>query len=129
MSQARHELISIIVNTGFADEIMEAARKAGATGGTILNAKGTGRAEDVKFFGITIVPEKEFIVIVVPKNKAKGILKAIQEVPCLNQPGVGIAFCVDVVRFQLLGKKAAQEEAARRGRAEAREDTGAEEDE
>ena len=109
MSQAKYELITVIINTGFADEVMEAARKAGAPGGTIMNAKGTGRAEDVKFFGITIVPEKEFIVLVVPKNKAKSILKAIQEVPCLSQPGVGIAYCMDVVRFVPLGKKLQRE--------------------
>ncbi|MCL1889808.1 MAG: P-II family nitrogen regulator [Desulfovibrionaceae bacterium] len=107
MSQAEHELIAVIVNFGFADDIMDAARKAGATGGTIMNAQGTVRAgEEVKFFGITIVPEKEFIIIVVPKDKAEPILKAIQEVPCLSEPGVGIAFSMDVLRFMQLGKKA-----------------------
>ncbi|MDR1490536.1 MAG: P-II family nitrogen regulator [Desulfovibrio sp.] len=100
-----HELISIIVNTGYADDIMDAARAAGAPGGTVINARGTGREEDVKFFGLTIVPEKEFIMILVPREKAGEVLEAVKTAPCLNQPGLGIAFCLDVERFIPLGKK------------------------
>ncbi|MDR2050194.1 MAG: P-II family nitrogen regulator [Deltaproteobacteria bacterium] len=109
MSQAKYELITVIANTGFSEEIMEAARGAGAPGGTIMNAKGTGRAEDVKFFGITIVPEKEFIILVVPKNKTKAVLKAIQDLPSMSQAGVGIIYCLDVTRFVQLGKKMQRE--------------------
>lgn len=104
-SNASHELITVIVNAGFAGDIMDAARKAGAPGGTIINARGTGREEDVKFFGITIVPEKEFIMIIVPKDKANDILEAVKQTPCLNKPGIGIAFCMDVESFIPLGKK------------------------
>ncbi len=103
-ANATHELISVIVNTGFADEIMTAARKAGATGGTIINARGTGREEDVKFFGIHIVPEKEFLMMLVPKADAPAILDAVRSVPCLREPGAGIAFCMDVERFVALGR-------------------------
>lgn len=100
---ATHELISVIVNAGYADDIMAAARKAGAPGGTVINARGTGREEDVKFFGITIVPEKELILILVPKEQSPTILNAVKSVPCLAQPGIGIAFCMDVESFATLG--------------------------
>ena len=60
--QTSHEMIFVIVNSGFADDVMAAARKAGAHGGTVLNARGTGKQEDVKFFGITIVPEKAHVI-------------------------------------------------------------------
>jgi nitrogen regulatory protein PII len=100
-----HELISIIVNTGYADDIMAAARAAGAPGGTVINARGTGKEEDVKFFGLTIVPEKEFVMILVSREKADEVLEAVRTAPCLNQPGLGIAFCLAVESFAPLGKK------------------------
>lgn len=104
MQAPSHELISVIVNAGYAEDIMHAARKAGATGGTIINARGTGKEEDVKFFGITIVPEKDFLLILAAKGQAPAILEAIRATPCLSEPGMGIAFCIDVERFVPLGK-------------------------
>lgn len=102
--QASHELISVIVNAGYADDVMLAARQAGAKGGTVIHARGTGREEDVKFFGITIVPEKELLMILVEKQAAPAILEAIRRTPCLNEPGIGIAFCTAVESFFLLGR-------------------------
>lgn len=104
MQAPSHELISVIVNAGYAEDIMHAARKAGATGGTIINARGTGKEEDVKFFGITIVPEKDFLLILAAKDQAPAILEAIRATPCLSEPGMGIAFCMNVERFVPLGK-------------------------
>ncbi len=98
-----HTLITCIVNRGAADEVMDAARKAGATGGTILNARGTGKEEDVKFFGVQLVPEKEMLLILVGSGQTGAVLDAIRKVPYLAQPGSGIAFCVDVERFMTLG--------------------------
>jgi nitrogen regulatory protein PII len=100
-----HTLITCIVNRGAADEIMDAARAAGATGGTILAARGTGKEEDVKFFGVQLVPEKEMILILVGSGLTGKVLDAIRSVPCLAEPGSGIAFCVDVERFMTLGGK------------------------
>ena len=64
-----HELIVVIVNKDFADDVMHAARKAGAGGGTVINARGTAREEDAKFFGVQIVPEKEMLMILVDSDK------------------------------------------------------------
>ena len=103
--QASHDMIAVIVNSGFADDVMVAARKAGAHGGTILNARGTGKQEDVKFFGITIVPEKEILLIVAEKDKSADILAAIKALDCFAAPGSGICFSTDVDNFTILGKK------------------------
>jgi len=102
--QTSHELISVIVNSGFADDVMAHARKAGAHGGTILNARGTGKEEDVKFFGISIVPEKEILLIVADKSNSEAILNAIREMECFKTPGSGICFSTDVDKFTILGK-------------------------
>ncbi len=104
--KTEHALITFIVNRGYADDAMAAARKAGATGGTVVNARGTGKEEDVRFFGITLVPEKELLLILVDAEKADAVLNAVKEVPCLSEPGSGIAYCTAVEDFFRLGKKA-----------------------
>ncbi|MBP7552329.1 MAG: P-II family nitrogen regulator [Spirochaetes bacterium] len=101
-----HELINIIVNRGYADDIMDAARKAGATGGTILHARGTGKPDDEKFFGITIVPEKEQVLILAKNDISENIQKAVLELECLNTPGIGIMFVTPASDFIQLGKEA-----------------------
>ena len=103
--ETSHEMIFVIVNSGFADDVMAAARKAGAHGGTVLNARGTGKQEDVKFFGITIVPEKEILLIITEKEKSAAILDAIKALDCFATPGSGIVFSSDVDNFTILGKK------------------------
>lgn len=103
--ESPHTLITCIVNKGTADEVMDAARKAGATGGTIMAARGTGKEEDVKFFGVQLVPEKEMLLILVGSGLTGKVLEAIRSVPCLAEPGSGIAFCTDVDRFMTLGGK------------------------
>ncbi len=102
--EAKWKLISIIVNSGYADEAMAAARKAGASGGTILNGRGTGTEEDVRFFGISLVPEKEMLLILAETEKAPGIMEAIRDETSLKEPGSGIAYCMDVQEFYNLGQ-------------------------
>lgn len=102
--ESGYELITVITNSGYADDVMAAARKAGATGGTIFSARGTGTEEDVKFFGITLVPEKEMLLIVAAKDKVKDIIRAASAVPKLAEPGGGIIFTTDVEEFMVLGK-------------------------
>jgi nitrogen regulatory protein PII len=104
-AQKAHEMISVILNKGYADDAMAAARKAGAGGGTIINARGTAKETDAKFFGMHIVPEKEMLMIVVESDKLNNVLEAIRALPCLSEPGSGIAFCSPVDDFTMLGKK------------------------
>lgn len=98
-----HVLMVVIVNQGFADDTMAAARKAGARGGTIVNARGTGTEEDVKFFGIRLVPEKEILLIVAPRPRVDGITRAIRELPFLSEPGGGVVFSQTIEEFMVLG--------------------------
>ncbi len=102
---ARQNLIWVILNRGYADDAMAAARKAGAGGGTVINARGTAREDDEKFFGMHIVPEKEMLLIVVDAEKKRAVMDAIKNLECLSAPGSGIAFCSAVDSFFALGKK------------------------
>lgn len=104
MNNTTHKLITVIVNRGFADDAMDAARKAGAGGGTIISARGTAREGDEKFFGMEIVPEKDMIFILTENEKADKILEAVRTLPCLSKPGSGIAFVSPAENFTLLGK-------------------------
>ena len=98
-----HELIVVIVNKDFADDVMHAARKAGAGGGTVINARGTAREEDAKFFGVQIVPEKEMLMILVDSDKKEKVLESIRNLKCISQPGSGIAFTMPATDFTVLG--------------------------
>ena len=105
MADTTHQLITIIVNKGYADDAMAAARNAGATGGTILSARGTAKPGDEKFFGMDIVPEKDMILILAENAKVQGIIEAVQSLECLKKPGIGIAFSNPAENFTILGKQ------------------------
>lgn len=98
MSEDKYEVVACIVNAGFADEVMTAAKKAGAKGGTIIHARGTANKEAESLFNITIQPEKELIFILVPSGIADEVMRAIYNDAGLNSPGQGIAFCLPVTR-------------------------------
>lgn len=89
-----HEVIFCIVNSGFSDEVMDAARKFGARGGTVIRARGTANPEAEKLFKIAIQPEKEIVMILVESKIKNDILHALYNAVGLNTPGQGIAFSV-----------------------------------
>ncbi|MDR3211101.1 MAG: P-II family nitrogen regulator [Planctomycetota bacterium] len=101
--QSGYKLIIAIVNAGFGEDVMALARKAGARGGTIISARGTGTEDDVKFFGITLVPEKEMLLVVAEQDKSSAMIEAMQSLPELASPGGGIIFAINVEEFILLG--------------------------
>lgn len=102
--ESGYTLLTVIVNNGYADDVMAKARQAGAKGGTIITARGTASEEDVKFFGITLVPEKEVLMIVADKDGVEPILAAIRTVPTLAEPGGGIVYSMNVEELVVLGK-------------------------
>ncbi len=99
-----YQMINIIVNKGYAEDAMAAARKAGAGGGTIIGARGTAKEDDAAFFGMKIVPEKEMLMILVPADKKSAIVEAVTALPCFAQAGSGIVFCNEAQDFTVLGK-------------------------
>ena len=104
MDNGGYRLISVIVNKGYAEDAMAAARKAGAGGGTILGARGTANEEDARFFGVRLVPEKELLLVLVADDVADAVFAAIRALPCFAEKGAGIEFSVPVREFTLLGK-------------------------
>ena len=91
-----HELIVVISQQGYTDVIMNAAREAGAYGGTIIHAKGTAGEMANKFMGVTIADEKEIVYIVSKADEKNAIMKSIMEKAGLNSKAKAICFSLPV---------------------------------
>ena len=93
---AAYEAIFCIVNDGFSEAVMDAAREAGARGGTVIPARGTANKEAETFFNITIQNEKEIVMILVHEDIRDAVLHALYKAVGLQTPGQGIAFALPV---------------------------------
>ncbi len=96
MNNFEYELILCIVNEGFSEAVMDAAKEVGARGGTVIHARGTANKDAEAFFKITIHPEKEIVMIVVKSDIKDAVLHAVYKNAGLNTDGQGIAFAVPV---------------------------------
>lgn len=90
------EMIMTVVNKGEFASVMEAAKSAGATGGTMIHARGLGSEEAAKFLGITINQEKDIVMILVPAPDKHRIMEAINNGLALGRAGSGICFALPV---------------------------------
>lgn len=91
-----HKSIFVVVDKGRAEDVVEAATAAGARGGTIVNARGSGIHETSRLFSIDIEPEKEIVLILVKNEQADNIINSIRENLDIDKPGKGIIFVHDV---------------------------------
>ena len=91
-----YKCILAIVNNGFSEQAMDTAKACGAKGGTILQGRGTISKDAEKFFNISISPEKEIVMILVPVGIKEDVLHALYKSVGLNTPGQGIAFSMPV---------------------------------
>lgn len=101
----RYELIIVILNEGYTDEVMDAARLAGATGGTILHGKGTGSKSAEKFFKVSIAQEKEVLIIVSGAAQKAAIMSTILKMAGPDTDAGAITFSLpvsEVAGFALL---------------------------
>ncbi|MBQ8427519.1 MAG: P-II family nitrogen regulator [Clostridia bacterium] len=88
-------MIITVVDKGNTELVMDAARSAGAGGGTVVRAKGTG-AEIAKFFGVSISEEKEMVYIVARRDSRDAIMKAVMEKAGSNTEAHGVIFSLPV---------------------------------
>ena len=85
----------VIVNAGFATEVVSIARSLGATGATIINARGSV-AKPKTILGITIDTEKEIVLSVVKKEVAIKIMEKVKEKAGVGTPAHGLCFFLPV---------------------------------
>ena len=92
----KFEVIVAIVNEGHSDKVMDAARDAGARGGTICHARGSGNKDIEKKYGIVITPQKEMLYILVSETIRDAVMASINKAVGLDTMGQGIIFALPV---------------------------------
>lgn len=90
------KLILALVKPNVSDNVVDAMKKAGATGATIIPARGTGMHEAKSFFGLSIEAHTEIILFLVEEHVVEKFMKVISDAGKFNQPGTGIAFVLPV---------------------------------
>ena len=98
MADTKYEAVFCVVNAGFSDNVMFAARKAGAAGGTIIKGRGTTSTQAEEMFNITIQPEKEIVIILVPAEAKDDVLHMLYSKAVMESEAYGIAFSVPVTK-------------------------------
>lgn len=92
----RFRLIFASVKPDITDRIVDAAKSAGATGATIIPARGTGIREAKTFFGLSLEAQTDIILLLVEEHLAIQILGVIEKTGEFQKPGTGIAFVIPV---------------------------------
>ena len=95
------------VKTDKTDPIVDAAKAAGATGATIIPARGTGMREAKSFFGLTLEDQTDIVMFLLEEHLVRPILEAIKTAGKFDKPGTGIAFVLPVE--QVIGMESQME--------------------
>lgn len=93
-----YKAITVIVDKGNAERVIEAAQKAGSKGGTIINARGAGVHETGRLFAMDIEPEKEMVLILAKIETVEPIAETINRELNMKEPGNGILFVQNIVK-------------------------------
>lgn len=91
-----YQAITVVVDKGMAEDVIDAATQAGSRGGTIINARGSGIHETSKLFSMDIEPEKEIVLILSEQEKTEAIVSSIRNHLKIDEPGNGIIFIQNV---------------------------------
>jgi len=92
----KFKIILASVKTDLTDKIVDAAKNAGATGATIIPARGTGIREAKTFFGLSLEAQTDIIMFLLEENLVEEVLKTIGDAGRFDKPGTGIAFVLPV---------------------------------
>jgi nitrogen regulatory protein PII len=96
LKDTKYELLIAIASQGYSEMIMDAARNVYAAGGTLIHARGTGSQLAEKFMGVTLVPEKDMLFIVVRKDQKNDVMRSIMEKAGTNTKAAAIVFSLPV---------------------------------
>lgn len=93
-----YHAITVIVDKGKAEQVVEVATRAGSKGGTVINGRGSGIHETSKVFSMDIEPEKEIVLILSKADRTESIVASIAKEMKIDLPGNGIIYVQDVNR-------------------------------
>ena len=101
-----HEVLLVVAARGHIDTIMDSARKAGVTGGTVIHALGTTPEQDEReFYGISVGSEKELIIMLVKSEIKDGVMKQIADEAGMHTAAHALVFSLPVSAVAGLGEK------------------------
>ncbi len=96
MNASRYAAIFVVIERGKADNVVQAARNAGASGATVFFGRGTGDESHLNLFKIQVESMKEVVFTIVPEHLAREVIAAISAAASLSRPGTGILFSMPV---------------------------------
>lgn len=96
MTDTKYSMITVMVEMGYSEEVMKAARGAGARGGTVIHSRGVENSEASAVWGISLQEEKEIVIIVAPEDKKTGIMKAISDSCGMNSDAKGLVMSLPI---------------------------------
>ena len=96
LKETKYELLVIVTNLGYTELVMDAARGAGAGGGTVIHAKGTGMEKAEQFLGVKLAAEKEMVLIVVRQQLKNAVMRAIMDQAGMKSKAKSIVFSLPV---------------------------------
>ena len=96
MTGTQRELLVVISNQGYNELVMDAAREAGAQGGTVLHARGTGMERAERFLGVSLASEKDMTFIVTRTNRKNALMESIMRKAGMDSPAKSIVFTLPV---------------------------------
>lgn len=94
--ETAYSMILVAANYGYSDEIINAARKAGAKGGTVIKGRRRGSENVMQYLGITMQEEQEFTMIIVPRNKKSNVMVEVSGACGLKSPAHGVVLSIPV---------------------------------
>lgn len=98
--ESMYKKLTVVVNRGMAEDVIDIARKSGVKGGTIMHGRGTGSEYTAKFFGMEIEPEKELVMILMPSKLIDKVVNDLFQELQLDNPGNGILFVEPIVEVR-----------------------------
>lgn len=110
LKDTAHEMLVVISNQGYTELVMDAAKKAGAGGGTVIHARGTGMEKAEAFFGISLASEKEMTFIVAKSSQKKAIMESVMREAGMESKAKAIVFSLPVTDTAGLRLVEAEEE-------------------
>lgn len=96
MAGSEYYMIMAIVNQGFSEEVMNAARPVGASGGTVFHSRRIGSAEAMKFWKISVQEEREVVIILAGKDDKQAIMEAIGQQCGMQSKAQGMVMSLPV---------------------------------
>ena len=96
MSDVKYSMIAAIVNQGYSEDVMQAARSAGAAGGTVIHTRHIDNEAASNFWGFSIQDERDIVFIVSAEDDRKKIMQAISEQCGVNSKAKGMVLSLPI---------------------------------